>query len=226
MTSFDLTLFRHSAVRLERDGKRLAVDPGGFSDMAVLEGADAVLITHEHPDHVNTDAVVEALTSDEQLEVWAPTSVVESLTRAGAPADRVHEPADGQEFSAAGFRVKPTVTDHALIHQDIPIVTNIAYLIEGRVLHPGDSLTVVPPAADLDGGNLEVLLLPISAPWGRIADVIDYARAIAPATIVPIHDAILSKQGVGVFDNVAKGQGPKDAEYRRLAAGETLTVGV
>ena len=36
--STTLTLFGHSAVRLEKAGRRLAFDPGAFSDAAVLDG--------------------------------------------------------------------------------------------------------------------------------------------------------------------------------------------
>src|SRR3712207_6911077 len=42
-----VTKFTHSCLRLEGDGV-LVVDPGAFSERSALEGADAVLVTHEH----------------------------------------------------------------------------------------------------------------------------------------------------------------------------------
>src|SRR3954453_23776641 len=46
-----ITKFGHSCVRLEHDGKVVVIDPGMFTDPEAIDGADAVLITHEHPDH-------------------------------------------------------------------------------------------------------------------------------------------------------------------------------
>ena len=50
-----ITKFTHSCVRLETEAGRLVVDPGVFSGSDELEqaldGVDALLVTHEHPDH-------------------------------------------------------------------------------------------------------------------------------------------------------------------------------
>ena len=50
-----ITKFGHACVRVQGDGGVVVIDPGVFTDPAALEGADAVLITHEHPDHVHPD---------------------------------------------------------------------------------------------------------------------------------------------------------------------------
>ncbi|NED07143.1 MBL fold metallo-hydrolase, partial [Streptomyces sp. SID6648] len=41
----------HACVRLEKDGGTLVLDPGGFTEEDAALGADAILVTHEHPDH-------------------------------------------------------------------------------------------------------------------------------------------------------------------------------
>ena len=56
-----VTKYSHSCLRLEHDGAVLVVDPGGFSEPEALDGADAVLVTHEHPDHVDVAALTRAL---------------------------------------------------------------------------------------------------------------------------------------------------------------------
>ncbi len=59
-----ITKFGHACVRVEFDGTTVVLDPGVFTDAGALDGADAVLITHEHPDHylpahlLATDAAV------------------------------------------------------------------------------------------------------------------------------------------------------------------------
>jgi L-ascorbate metabolism protein UlaG (beta-lactamase superfamily) len=54
-----ITKYSHSCLRVEGDGV-LVVDPGVFSERSALDGVDAVLVTHEHPDHIAVAAVVRA----------------------------------------------------------------------------------------------------------------------------------------------------------------------
>ena len=46
-----LTKLEHACVRLEKDGVILVIDPAAWSMPRALEGASAVLVTHEHFDH-------------------------------------------------------------------------------------------------------------------------------------------------------------------------------
>ena len=54
-----LTKHEHACVVLEKDGASIVIDPGSFSSGAaeIIAGADAILVTHEHMDHVNEAAV-------------------------------------------------------------------------------------------------------------------------------------------------------------------------
>lgn len=214
--SATITTWGHSAVRIERDGHRLVIDPGTFSDPAVLDDAEAVLITHEHPDHVAVDPLVAALAANQSLVVSAPASVVTQLTDAGAATGQVKAVAPGEELRVATFAVEVLGGAHAPVHPSQPVVANHAYLVEGLVLHPGDSFTT-PPASR----SVEVLLLPVAAPWLKLAESVDYAREVGPRTVVPIHDALLNDAGKALADRVA---GPlvKPASYLRLGVGESL----
>jgi L-ascorbate metabolism protein UlaG (beta-lactamase superfamily) len=178
-----LTKHRHSCVRIDDGDRTLVIDPGTFSDLdAALDGADAVLVTHEHLDHVDPDRLRAAAKADPRLRVWAPHSVAEQFADLG---EQVVGVGPGESFEAAGFRVQTFGGQHALIHPLIPIVANVAYLIDDTVLHPGDSFTV--PTA-----QVQTLLLPVSAPWSKVAAVIDYAVAVRAARAYPIHDAIVA----------------------------------
>ena len=72
-----------------------------------------------------------------------------------------------------------------MIHPDIPRITNVGYLVDGRVFHPGDALTV-------PDHPVETLLLPVMAPWSKISEVIDYVREVKPQRAYDIHDALLT----------------------------------
>lgn len=188
----ELTKHGHSCVRIDDGGRTLVLDPGGFSDLdAALDGADAVLITHEHRDHIDVDRVRAAATSDPRLRVWAPQSVAGQFADLG---EQVVAVGPGESFEAAGFPVRTFGGQHALIHPLIPVVANVAYLIGDGVFHPGDSFTV-PPA------EVRTLLLPAVAPWSKVAEVIDYTIAVRAPRAYPIHDAIVTEAWLGILQN-------------------------
>jgi L-ascorbate metabolism protein UlaG (beta-lactamase superfamily) len=220
MSTIELTTWGHSGVRLERGGERLAIDPGLFTQAQVLDGVSAVLVTHEHADHVEPDKLAPLVAAQTDLNVWAPAPVVDALVASGAPAERVHAATPGEQFTAAGFDVRVLGGTHAVVHPTLPAVANVAYLIDGAVLHPGDSLTPAP-----EGVQVQVLALPISAPWLKIAEAVDYAVQVAPATAIPIHDAILSEAGRTLIDRLTDALTGSVA-YRRLAPGESMGVAV
>ncbi|PVU81735.1 MBL fold metallo-hydrolase (plasmid) [Cellulomonas sp. WB94] len=214
-----VTCWGHACVRLERAGARLVIDPGTYSDLSVLDTADAVLVTHEHPDHVAVEQLRDALATRSHLEVWAPTAVVERLDALGIAPGRVHAVRSGDAFTAAGFAVVVVGEWHEVVHADVPRVANVAYLVDGAVLHPGDSFTLPPATTGVD-----VLLAPVGGPWLRLAEVIDYVRAVRPHIVVPIHDASLSAIGTATSDRLVASLGGS-GEYRRLGPGDELTLG-
>ena len=71
----DLQKFSHACVRIQSGGRALAIDPGNFSSVAdALAGVEAVLVTHEHADHLDLDPVVEALKTRTGLSLHAPAT--------------------------------------------------------------------------------------------------------------------------------------------------------
>ncbi|MEU3286311.1 MBL fold metallo-hydrolase [Streptomyces longwoodensis] len=209
-----LTKMSHACVRLEKDGRTLVLDPGGFSEEDAAAGADAILVTHEHPDHFHEGRLRAALDADPAAEVWALRSVAEQL----APAfpGRVHTVGHGDTFTAAGFDVQVHGELHAVIHPDLPRVTNVGYLVDdGLVFHPGDALTV-------PGHAVEALLVPVQAPWSKISEVIDYVREVGPRRVYDVHDALLTDLARPIYDTHLGNLG--GSEHLRLAPGGTADL--
>src|SRR5438874_8775210 len=165
-----LTKLGHACVRLEADGARVVIDPGALTEAGALAGANAVLVTHEHFDHLDARRLRAAMTADPGLELWSNASVAAQFGDFGS---RVHAVGHGDTFTAAGLDVHVYGSEHALLHQDVPLVANTGFLVGGEVFHPGDALTVPEEP-------VPTLLLPGNAPWLKAGEMIDYGRAVAP----------------------------------------------
>ena len=203
----------HACVEVETGHGRLLVDPGTYTEPLDMTGITAVLVTHEHPDHLDQDRVRAALAADPDLVVWTNPSVAALMADLG---DRVHPVGHGDRFDVAGVEVQVHGELHALIHPDIPRVANIGFRIDGSLFHPGDALT-------LPGEPLDVLLLPVYAPWSKVGEVIDYVREVDAARTVAVHNAGLSDVGHRLLDSLMGPNGPgTGTAYQHLQVGEHL----
>ncbi|MFE7110127.1 MBL fold metallo-hydrolase [Streptomyces sp. NPDC057575] len=205
-----LTKKTHSCIRLEKDGRTLVIDPGGLSEEDAAVGADAMLVTHEHFDHFDEGRLRAGMEANPAAEIWTLRSVADRLT--AAFPGRVHTVGHGDTFTAAGFDVQVHGELHAVIHPDIPRITNIGFLVDGSLFHPGDALTV--PDRPVD-----TLMLPVMAPWNKISEVIDYVREVRPRRAIDIHDALLADLARPVYDSQIGSLG--GADHGRLAPGDS-----
>ncbi|URN14445.1 MBL fold metallo-hydrolase [Streptomyces radiopugnans] len=217
----ELTKKGHACVALHREGRTLVIDPGGFSEADAAVGADAILVTHEHPDHFDESRLRAALEANPAAEIWTLRSVAERIS--AAFPGRVHTVGDGDAFTAAGFEVEAHGELHAVIHPDIPRVTNVGYAVtaagSGTVFHPGDALTV-------PGRRVDTLLLPVHAPWSKVAEVVDYVREVRPRVAYDVHDGLLSDFGHLVYGRLLGPDGPgtAGAEHTRLEPGRSVAL--
>lgn len=176
-----------SCVLAEIGTARLLLDPGVYSTgFEELTGLDAILVTHQHPDHLDLDRLPALLAANPGAQLVVDVGSAEQLADAGI----VHQVVSpGQRLDLAGATVDVIGGDHGVIHPDLPVIPNNGYLIDGgagTVLHPGDSFVLV----DRD---VDVLLLPIAAPWLKVSEAVDYLRAVDPGLAIPIHQAILAE---------------------------------
>jgi L-ascorbate metabolism protein UlaG (beta-lactamase superfamily) len=207
-----LTKFAHACVRLDRDGAVLVIDPGSLSERSALDGADAVLITHEHLDHLNVEALTDALAVRPSVRIYTHPEVTPKL---GDLAEVVTEVQPGDDFEAAGFAVRTYGGLHAMIHPELPRVANLGFFIEG-VYHPGDSFDVPTDA------EVHTLFVPVSGPWLKLSESVEFVRQVAPRRAFALHDGLLNDVGLKVYDtNLANLAG---CDYNRLGAGESVAL--
>jgi L-ascorbate metabolism protein UlaG (beta-lactamase superfamily) len=193
--------YTHACVRLEADGRVLVIDPGTWSEPSALAGADAVLVTHEHNDHVDVLRLAGL-----GVPVYAPAGA--DIT--GLDVTAV-EP--GESFTAAGFPVVAVGGRHAVIYDGDPNCVNLGYVVAESIYHPGDSLHVPQEP-------VETLLVPAQGSWLKMAEAIDFVKAVNPRRTFAIHDGQINRHGL---DSVNGWLGETtDNGYRYLAPGESL----
>jgi L-ascorbate metabolism protein UlaG (beta-lactamase superfamily) len=184
-----LTKYGHSCLLVEEGQARLLLDPGTLSGgFEELEGLTAVLVTHQHADHVDVRRLRGLLDRNPSVRVLCDEGSAEQLGTAGAAVEVVH---DGDELDLGGVAVAVSGRDHAVIHADIPVVPNVGYLVGGRLFHPGDAFT-------LPGQPVEVLAVPAGAPWLKVSEAVDYLRQVRPRVAVPVHEQVLSTAGKAI----------------------------
>ncbi len=216
----EMTKFGHACVRITDGDRRLAIDPGVFTDVAqALADLDAVLITHEHADHLDVDQVAAVAGQNPALRIWAPQSVADQLAGNPVLSDRVSAVGPGQSFIAGGLQVRTYGGQHALIHSSIPVISNVGYLVGDAVYHPGDSY-VVPNAA------VEAVLVPINAPWSKLAEAMDFTTAVRAPRAFQIHDGLLNDVGRGFYESQLGriGEFYGVTRFRHLDAGESVSL--
>jgi len=173
--------YLHSCLVIEKDNFKLLIDPGtfsfaeGFINADEFEDVNAIIITHIHPDHLDKEKLAEIVKLTE-APIYTVKQVSDAIAKDGLASEPI--PTKIGPFDIVTFPVK-----HEAI-LDNPLPEMAALLIDGKVLHPVDSFE----ESMYQYKGIELLLLPVMAPFTTELMVAKFADAIQPKQILPVHD--------------------------------------
>lgn len=192
--SMQVQTFGHSCFCVSRDGQSLLVDPGVWShDVAAAEDLAGIIITHQHPDHCDPALLADIIAKYPSATVLVPQHFDVQLPGDVTPHYLRAQP--GETHHIGVFQIETSGGEHAPIDQSVVTPENLAVYIDQSLYYPGDSFV-------LPSGPVDVLALPVAAPWMRISQALDFLRQVRPARAFPVHDAILSPAGKELVDRL------------------------
>lgn len=180
-----ITKFGHSCLLVEEGDARILIDPGNYSTVPALEKLDAILITHIHQDHVDIPTLKKLIALNPRARIFSNQEVIAALAKEGIEVDRLE---DGEQAAVNNVIIEGVGTLHMENHTCLAPMQNTGYFINEKFFYPGDALTILQK-------TVEILAYPAVAPWMKIAESLEYLKAVKPKFAFPVHDGFLKFGG-------------------------------
>ena len=181
-----ITKFGHCCLLVEEREARILTDPGVYSSAQdSVQNINAIIITHDHPDHLHTESLKTVLKNNPEVKIFTNESVGKILTKENIVFEVIQ---DNSQIEIAGIKVTSFNAPHEFIAESVPLPENTAFLINDKLLCAGDSFFV-------PTHSVEILALPVAGPWMKLSEAIAYAKKVAPKKAFPVHDGMLKVIG-------------------------------
>lgn len=179
-----ITKLGHCCLLIEENGVRFLTDPGNYTTAQNdVRGVDAVVISHEHTDHLHVDSLKLVLENNPDAIVICNSSVGKILEKENINFQKV---SDGDAIEIKGVKISGHGLTHAPIFRDYEQVENTGYMFGGRLFYPGDAF--YKPESPVD-----ILAFPVTGPWCNINDAMNYVLEVAPKQAFAVHDGNLMR---------------------------------
>ena len=182
-----ITKIGHSCMLVQENGARILIDPGAWSEgkQNALQHLDAILITHEHPDHLDPESIKTIIKNNPSVKIYTNKGVGKILSEKNIPFELLE---NTQTVEVKGVLIEAVGEKHRMVYPTMPIVDDTGYMIAEKFFYAGDAFHIPAKA-------VEILAWPAYTPWATLAETVDYAKQIKPKVIFPVHDAIYKFEG-------------------------------
>jgi len=203
-----ITKLGHCCLIIEVKGIRILTDPGApdYSRMPEeVKNISAVVITHEHADHLHIESLKKVLAQNPQAVVVTNTAVGKILEKENIAYSKVE---DKQDFELQGVKISGFGEKHAEIYESFGQVENTGYMIDS-LCYPGDSFS-------MPNTQAEILALPVVGPWMKMKEAIEYAKKINPKVAFPVHDGVLHNFATFIYTIPEKFLGEAGIKFKKM----------
>ena len=181
----EITVIGHGSLMFGFDGKIIHVDPfSGLADYSKLPQADLILLTHEHPDHLDTNALDRLRTNRTKIIL---TEKCAQQVKGGTILQ------NGDVTTVDGMKIE-AVPAYNLVHmrsEGIPFHSKgngNGYVItfgDKRIYVAGDTENI-PEMKQLK--DIDCAFLPMNLPYTMTPEMVaDAAKAFKPKVLYPYH---------------------------------------
>ena len=180
-----ITKLGHCCLVLDVNGVRFLTDPGSYTTAQnEVRNIDCIVISHEHTDHLHVESLKTVLKNNPNAIVISNGSVGKILDVESIPYTCINH---GETTTIKGVTIAGHGLKHAPIYIDYEQVENTGYLFDNKLFYPGDAF--YKPDVPVD-----ILAFPVTAPWCKISEAMDYVLDVKPRIAFPVHDGNLVRQ--------------------------------
>jgi L-ascorbate metabolism protein UlaG (beta-lactamase superfamily) len=177
-----ITKLGHCCLLVEHKNIRIITDPGAWSTAQnKVTNVDIILITHEHPDHLHLESLEAVLKNNPNSKVVTNAAVGKIISDKSVDFNILE---NGQSITIRSVLLEAFGDKHEEIYEQFGMVQNTGYFVDNILFYPGDAFTN-------PGKSVEVLALPVVAPWMNFKTSMKYAIEIKPKIAFPVHDGML-----------------------------------
>ena len=177
----------HASIRIEYDGKEIEIDPvskmgGKTVDYTSMPKADYILVTHEHPDHFDKEAIKMLTTGKTRFVTNRRCADMFGSGEAMANGDKLQLADDITIKAVPAYNM---TEGHLQFH---PKGRDNGYVltIDGLHIYVAGDTEDIPEMANI--GNIDIAFLPCNQPYTMTTgQLVNAATMVKPKVLFPYH---------------------------------------